>query len=151
MSGSAHVVEMNGPDNESGFSLIELMIAMAVLMFGLVSIVGLSAYVSHANIDSNVTGVLATAAQAQMDQLKSSVWTVNSCDAALQVGGSFTSNMTDHYTTVSGTQIGDLNVRWQVAPGATADYRYLTLNVTQTIPSRDFPNGLTVSTIILRQ
>jgi hypothetical protein len=127
------------------------MIAIAVLTFGLVSIVGLSAYVSHANIDSNLNGILTTAAQAQVDQLRSAVWTVDSCDTALQVGGSLTSNVSNYYTTVNGTPAGSLNVRWQVAAGGTADYRYLSVNVVQTTPFRDFPNGVTISTIILRQ
>src|SRR5215471_1385497 len=126
--------EAHRADNESGFSLIELMIAIGVLTFGLVSIVGLSAYVSHANIDSNLTGLLNTVAQAQVDQLKSSVWTISSCDAALQVGGSLTSNASGYYTTVTSTTAGSLTVRWQVAAGGTPDYRYLSVNVTQTTP-----------------
>ena len=145
------VVTMNQPDNDSGFSLVELMIAIAVLTFGLVSIVGLTAYVAHANIDSNITSVLATAAQTKVDQLKSATWTRASCDPALQVGGSLTSNTTGYYTTVSPTQAGDLIVRWQVASGGTPDYRYVTVNVALTTANNDFPNGLSVSTIILRQ
>src|SRR5262249_31362334 len=143
--------EVQPAHNESGFSLIELMIAIAVLTFGLVSIVGLSAYVSHANIDSNLNGILTTAAQTQVDQLRSAVWTVDSCDPALQVGGSLTSNVSNYNTTVNGTPAGSLIVRWQVAAGGTADYRYLSVNVTQTTPFRDFPNGVTISTLILRQ
>ena len=141
----------NQPGNESGFTLIELMIAMVVLTLGLVSIVGVSTYVSRANSDSNITSVFATTAQTQIDQLKSATWTIYSCDPALQVGGSVTSNTTGYYTTVSGTPAGDLIVRWQVAQGGTADYRYLTVNVSLSVYSADFPNGLTVSTIINRQ
>jgi prepilin-type N-terminal cleavage/methylation domain-containing protein len=139
------------PENESGFTLIELMIAMVVLTLGLVSIVGMSTYVARANADSNITSVLATAAQTQIDQLKGSTWTVYSCDPGLQVGGSLTSNATNYYTTVSGTAAGNLVVRWQVAQGGTVDYRYVTVNVSLAVYSADFPNGLTVSTIILRQ
>src|SRR5215470_3018244 len=117
MSAGPRSAESDRSGNESGFSLIELMIAIGVLTFGLVSIVGLSAYVSHANIDSNLTGLLTTAAQTQVDQLKSAVWTVPSCDPALQVGGSLTSNVTGYYTTVNGTTAGSLIVRWQVADG----------------------------------
>jgi prepilin-type N-terminal cleavage/methylation domain-containing protein len=151
MSESVLCAETKRPGGQSGFSLIELMIAMAVLTFGLVSIVGLSAYVSHANIDSNITGMLATAAQTQVDTLKSAVWTQSNCDPSLQIGGSLTSNVTGYSTTITGTQIGDLNVRWQVASGGTPDYRYVSINVAQTTPFRDFPNGLTITTIILRQ
>lgn|SRR5262249_21279292 len=139
------------PENESGFSLIEMLIAMVVLTVGLVSIVGLLSYVSRANSDSNITSVLATAVQGQVDQLRSASWTVNNCDPALQVGGSLTSNATGYSTTINGTPAGNLVIRWQVAQGGTADYRFLTVNVSQANYSRDFPNGMTVSTIILRQ
>ena len=36
-------------DSEGGFTLIEIMIAAVVLMVGLVSVVGISAYVSRLN------------------------------------------------------------------------------------------------------
>jgi prepilin-type N-terminal cleavage/methylation domain-containing protein len=151
MSGNSYPEILNRQNNESGFSLIELMIAMVVLTIGLVSIMGLSAYVARANSDSNITSVLATTAQSQVDKLRSATWNISSCDPALQVGGSLTSNSTGYYTTVTGSPAGDLIVRWQVAQGGTADYRYFSVNVSLAVYSVDFPNGLTVSTIILRQ
>jgi len=151
MLGNRRPELLRPPESDSGFSLIEMLIAIVVLTVGLVSIVGLLSYVSRANADSNITSVLATTVQAQMDQLKSATWTVNSCDPALQVGGSLTSNAAGYYTTINGTPAGNLVIRWQVAQGGTADYRFLTLNVSQATYSRDFPNGMTVSTILLRQ
>ena len=41
MSGNSYPEILNRQNNESGFSLIELMIAMVVLTIGLVSIMGL--------------------------------------------------------------------------------------------------------------
>lgn len=139
------------PGKESGFSLIELMISMVVLSVGLVSIVGMLTYVTRANADSNIASVLATTLQTEVDQLRAAQWTVNNCDAALQVGGSLTSNSTGYYTTLNGTAAGDLIVRWQVAQGGTADYRIVTVNVKQALYSADFQNGMTVTTVILRQ
>ena len=139
------------PGKESGFSLIELMISMVVLSVGLVSIVGMLTYVTRANADSNIASVLATTLQTEVDQLRAAQWTVNNCDPALLVGGSLTSNSTGYYTTLNGTAAGDLIVRWQVAQGGTADYRIVTVNVKQALYSADFQNGMTVTTVILRQ
>ena len=139
------------PEKESGFSLVELMISMVVLSIGLVSIVGILTYVTRANADSNITSVLATTIQTEVDQLRSAHWSVSACDPALQVGGSLTSNSTGYFTTLTGTAAGDLIVRWQVAQGASADYRIVTVNVKQALYSADFRNGMTVTTIILRQ
>ena len=74
--------------SESGFSLIEMIIAMVVITFGLVSIVGVSVYVSRANSVSNNLNVLAAAAQDQVDRLRTAAWTSVSEDPMLAVGGS---------------------------------------------------------------
>ena len=72
---------------ESGFSIIEMLIAIAVVTFGLVSIVGISAYVSKANSTSATLNVLAAAAQDQVDRLRTARWTRTMSDPMLTVGG----------------------------------------------------------------
>ena len=80
-----------GPrDGERGFSLIEVMIAVVVLVFGLVSVVGISVYVSRANYTSNTLNVLAAAAQDQVDRLRTAVWTEITEDPTVSVGGAVT-------------------------------------------------------------
>jgi prepilin-type N-terminal cleavage/methylation domain-containing protein len=73
---------------ESGFSMIEMLIAIVVVTFGLVSIVGISAYVSRANSVSATLNVLAAAAQDQVDRLRTARWTRTLTDPMLSVGGS---------------------------------------------------------------
>jgi prepilin-type N-terminal cleavage/methylation domain-containing protein len=73
---------------ESGFSMIELLIAIVVITFGLVSIVGISAYVSRANSISATLNVLASAAQDQVDRLRTARWSRTFTDPMLTVGGS---------------------------------------------------------------
>ena len=73
---------------ESGFSMIEMLIAIVVVTFGLVSIVGISAYVSRANSVSATLNVLAAAAQDQVDRLRTARWTPTLTDPMLTVGGS---------------------------------------------------------------
>jgi prepilin-type N-terminal cleavage/methylation domain-containing protein len=74
--------------SQSGFSMIELMIAMVVILVGFVSLVGISVYVSRANYTSNALNVLASAAQDQVDRLRTAVWNTNTEDPSLAVGGS---------------------------------------------------------------
>jgi prepilin-type N-terminal cleavage/methylation domain-containing protein len=75
------------PASESGFSLIEMLIAIVVITFGLVSIVGISVYVSRANSVSNNLNVLAAAAQDQVDRLRTAAWTTVAQDPMLALGG----------------------------------------------------------------
>src|SRR5262245_51372722 len=74
--------------SDTGFSMIELLIAIVVITFGLVSIVGISAYVSRANSISATLNVLASAAQDQVDRLRTARWSRTYTDPMLAVGGS---------------------------------------------------------------
>jgi prepilin-type N-terminal cleavage/methylation domain-containing protein len=78
----------NSSSRENGFSLIEMMIAIVVILVGLISIVAISVYVSRANQTSNALNVLASAAQDQVDRLRTVVWSVSTEDPSLAVGGS---------------------------------------------------------------
>jgi prepilin-type N-terminal cleavage/methylation domain-containing protein len=149
-------VEKENPvrhSSERGFSLIETIIAMAVLTFGLVSVVGISAYISRANSTSNAVSVLATSAQDQVDVLRSVIWTINSDkDARLAVGGSLTENVENHYKILEDTPAGDIIVRWVVAagPGTTGDVRTVTIKVVQDNAVPFLQDGYTVTTVIHR-
>ncbi|MEK6321490.1 MAG: prepilin-type N-terminal cleavage/methylation domain-containing protein [Acidobacteriota bacterium] len=182
--------------SESGFSMIEMLIAIVVVTFGLVSIVGISAYVSRANSISATLNVLAAAAQDQVDRLRTAQWTPTLTDPMLAIGGSVPAvasmsrsepsilNLTrpytasfltaptpnpiptsipvgatytytldpnnPHHATASGTPVGDLDITWQVRQGATADVRYVTINVTQINAPPYLASGFTVTTIIVR-
>jgi prepilin-type N-terminal cleavage/methylation domain-containing protein len=187
---------------ESGFSMIEMLIAIVVVTFGLVSIAGISAYVSRANSISATLNLLAAAAQDQVDRLRTARWTPTLTDPMLTIGGAVpavasmsgseptilhltrpntaylltaptpdpsptpspTPNPTPvgatytytldpanpHRATASGTPVGDLNITWQVRQGATADVRYVTINVAQINALPNLARGFTVTTIIVR-
>ncbi|MFY9553574.1 MAG: hypothetical protein WAV20_21445 [Blastocatellia bacterium] len=89
--------------SEGGFSMIENLIAIVVVTFGLVSIVGISAYVSRANSVSATLNVLAAAAQDQVDRLRTARWTQNLTDPMLTIGGSVpaVASMYESETTIS--------------------------------------------------
>jgi prepilin-type N-terminal cleavage/methylation domain-containing protein len=80
-------------DNESGFSIIEMLVAIVVLTVGLVSIVGISVYVSRANSTSNEINVLAAAAQDQVDRIRTAVWTRTTEDPIISLGGTLEVSM----------------------------------------------------------
>ena len=136
-----------------GFTMIELVIAMVVLTFGLVSLVGMSAYISRANSISNTLSVLATAGQDQVDVIRSAIWTLDSDnDPRIAAGGSLTANVTNHYQLKSNTPAGNLIVRWVVinGPGTTGDVRTVTIRVVQENPPSNMSNGYTVTTVLNR-
>jgi Tfp pilus assembly protein PilV len=164
-------------ENESGFSIIEMLIAIVVITFGLVSIVGISVYVSRANSVSNNLNVLAAAAQDQVDRLRTAPWTTVSEDPMIAVGGSVSTetvaspsspstmsantaqpqgysyvlNPNDsHRAQALNTPSGTLNITWQVRQGPTPDLRYVTVQVVQENPPSNLSDGFRMSTIIVR-
>ena len=80
-----------GSAGEGGFSIIEMMIAVVVIVFGLASVVGVSVYISKANATSNTLNVLAAAAQDQVDRLRTAVWTTKTENPMITVGGTIPS------------------------------------------------------------
>lgn len=186
--------------SDNGFSIIEMLIAIAVIVFGLVSIAGISAYVSRTNSTSATLNVLAAAAQDQVDRLRTARWTRTYTDPMLTVGGSvpavasvsgeppalkasmvkvapactagflstslailmstptptgdtYTYTLdpdNPHHATAGGTPVGDLNINWQVRQGATADLRYITIRVVQFNAPPLLTDGITVTTMIVR-
>ena len=140
------------PDFERGFSLIELMVAIAVILFGLVSIVGVSAYVSRANSTSNTLSVLATAAQDQADKMRGAIWSNTFEDPKLTIGGDldYASSDANHRTTVTNTPAGDLNVSWKVVagPATTGDMRTATIRVVQVNAPPRMADGFSVTIIV---
>lgn len=186
--------------SDSGFSIIEMLIAIAVIVFGLVSIAGISAYVSRTNSTSATLNVLAAAAQDQVDRLRTARWTRTYTDPMLTVGGSvpavasvsgepsalkasmvkvapactagfwsaslaslmstptptggsYTYTLdpdNPHHAMAAGTPAGDLNINWQVRQGTTADLRYITIRVVQINAPPLLTDGITVTTMIVR-
>lgn len=138
--------------NEEGFSLIELMVAIVVITFGLVSIVGISAYVSRANSTSNTLSVLATAAQDQADILRGAIWSTAFQDPKLTIGGNldYASSDTNHRVAISDTPAGTLNVSWKViaGPATTGDMRTITIKVVQVNAPERLADGFSVTIIV---
>jgi len=137
---------------ESGFSLIEMMVAIAVISFGLVSIAAISAYVSRANGTSNTVSVVTTAAQSQADKLRGAVWSVSVEDPKVTVGGSVDYNTSDtnHRTTITDTPAGTINLSWKVVAGptTTGDMRTITIKAVQENAPPRLADGFSVTIIV---
>jgi prepilin-type N-terminal cleavage/methylation domain-containing protein len=138
--------------NESGFSMIEMMIAICVIAFGLVSIVGVSAYVSRTNATSNILGVLNTTAQDQADKLRGAIWTTGTEDPRLTVGGNVTysSSDTNHRAQITDSPAGTLDISWKVVagPATTGDMRTITIHVVQVNAPERLRAGITITMIV---
>lgn len=138
--------------NETGFSMIEMLIAICVISFGLVSIVGVSAYVSRTNAVSNTLGVLNTTAQDQADKLRGAIWSTGTEDPKLTVGGDldYSSSDDNHKATIADTPAGPLNISWRIVagPATTGDLRTITIKVVQVNPPARLSEGITVTMIV---
>jgi type IV pilus assembly protein PilV len=140
--------------SERGFSLIELMVAIVVISFGLVSIAGISAYVSRANGTSNTLSVVTTAAQTQADKLRGAVWSLAVEDPKLTVGGAINYDASDanHRTTITDTPAGTIRVSWKVVAGptTTGDMRTITINAVQENAPARLADGFSITIIVSR-
>ena len=110
--------------DERGFSLIEVMIACVVLVFGLVSVVGVSVYVSRANSTSNTLNILAASAQDQVDRLRTAVWSDETEDATVSVGGALYSAPSPSPSPADTAQTESEAVPAPMAAGQDSSYTY---------------------------
>jgi len=107
---------------EGGFSVIETLIAIAVVAFGLVSVAGISAYVSRANSTSNSLNVLAAAAQDQVDRLRTASWTPATENPMITVGGYLSSSHTSSYASSDTRTASPSANTYTASPAATYVY-----------------------------
>jgi len=103
-----------------GFSLIELLLAAAVLMTGLLGVAALLGVALQSNVLSKNTTSAVTLAQAKLEELKSNNTTTN---VKLVVGGSLESNVTNHHAVTSG-----YTARW-VVTSVSAKAREVTVRI----------------------
>jgi pilin/secretion family protein with methylation motif len=114
-------VRRPAPD-EAGFTLIEALIAIVVLVFGLVAITNLMIVAASSNSAGNQSSAATALASEQLELLKSIPFT----DTRLGAGGSLTSNVagyfrdsdpgsgTDYDSRLSVNGVGIFRVRWQI-------------------------------------
>lgn len=101
-------IEIERRDGEAGFTLIETLVAIVVLVFGLIAVTNLLLVGATNNSVAN-QGTAATAvATQQMETLKARRFT------ELAPGGDLGSDVNDYSDNVVVEGVGTINVRWTV-------------------------------------
>jgi prepilin-type N-terminal cleavage/methylation domain-containing protein len=98
--------------SESGFSLVEVLMALVVTTIGTLSVATLMAYGTKLQTTSRDTTTAAAVARQQMERLRM----LPPLSASRAIGGSLTADVTDHSTIVT-TQQAQFRVRWVVTAG----------------------------------
>jgi prepilin-type N-terminal cleavage/methylation domain-containing protein len=133
--------------NESGFTLIELMLSVLILVFGLL---GLASAMGSMTRHHDLTGTrteMGLLAEAKLEQLRGAATARTIDTVQLLVGGSVTVSLPLHADTVQGR--GRRYVRrWAVTPGP-ASTRVVNLRILPLVDDRRTPARLDFLTHIL--
>lgn len=129
--------------SESGFSLVEVLIAMLVVTIGLVSMAQLMAVTTVMHADARETSTATQLAQAKLEELiKLNLAT----EAAVQITvdpDSLDENVTNYFDTVGST----ITRRWKVEEGPADNTRIVTVRVINS-RARQYGSRIELTTII---
>jgi type IV pilus assembly protein PilV len=99
--------------SQAGFTLVEALVAIVVLIFGLMAITNLMIVAASSNTVANQGTAAATTASQQMELLKARPF------ALLTAGGGVTSDVTtagvDFFNDVTLPGVGVIHTRWEIA------------------------------------
>jgi prepilin-type N-terminal cleavage/methylation domain-containing protein len=114
----------NQNENQRGFSLIEMMIASAVLLIGVLSVASLIGYSISADFSSKNNTIATAAAERQMEQLRSSAFnslvdggSILNSSGSITFAGSPVAGYSSTVTLADSDQIGktvSYDVRWNI-------------------------------------
>lgn len=108
--------------DDSGFTLIEVMVSMLVLTIGLVGIAAMLALTTQMHIGARENARSTRLAQDKFDELMKLNF---ASDPRVAVGGDLTSNVANY----SDTPTTGVTLRWVVEAGPTDDTRSVTVRV----------------------
>jgi prepilin-type N-terminal cleavage/methylation domain-containing protein len=113
----------DGRRSEAGFTLVESLIAILVLVVGIAAIANLMAIAMSSNSVANMSTASATVASQQLEVLKATQFTT------LAPGGSVTADVAGYYITpdtlVPG--VGTIHTRWSIV-SVNKDVMFITVN-----------------------
>ena len=101
-----------GRSPEAGFTLVEAMVAMVLLMFGLAAVANLFVIGVTYNTIGNQQTAAATEATEAAEQLRAMPYD----DARLVPGGNLDDNVANYFTVRSIPGVGNITTRWQIVP-----------------------------------
>jgi len=103
---------MNVPENskhdQAGFTLIEALLAMVILAFGLIAITNLLIVAASSNSVGNMSSAATALASQQIELLKAQTFT------NIVPGGSLTADQTGYFRDDSIDGVATFHTRWQV-------------------------------------
>jgi len=98
-----------GAGREAGFTLVEALVAIVILIFGLMAVTNLMLVAASSNTVANQATAAATTASEQMEVLKAKPF------ADLVAGGSVASDVTGFNSNSTLPGVGVIHTRWQIA------------------------------------
>lgn len=116
---------------EAGFTLVEALVAMIVLSFGLIAVTNLMVVAASSNSVANQSTAAAAVASQEMERLKA----LRFSDPALDAGGSVTSDTTSYNSNTDFPGVGRIHARWLIqnvvvartAPDQPAGLKFITV------------------------
>jgi len=102
--------ETSGPrHDEAGFTLVEALIAIVVLVFGLLAVTNLMLIGASSNSVANQSSATTAIASDQLERLKATTFT------SLTAGGNLTSDTTNFFRDDAVDGVGPIHTRWVIA------------------------------------
>lgn len=132
-----------GQSNESGFSLVEVLVATLVLTIGVVSMVQLLAVTTVMHADAREASLATQQAQAKIDELMKLTFKTAPAVQISTNPNSLTTNVANYFDT---PQAG-VTRRWQVQAGPVANTRVVTVRVVN-LRARQYGAQVDLTTII---
>jgi len=100
---------------EAGFTLIEAMMAIVILVFGLIAVTNLMVVAMNSNLTANQLTSSASLCSQQMDALKATPFDMLTGACGGTCGG-VASDVANFNVTQSVQGVGTIKIRWQVTP-----------------------------------
>jgi len=112
--------------SESGFTLVEALVAIVILIFGLMAVTNLFLVAANSNTVANQQTASAALASQTLEMLKTLPFVSIGGGDSLDPGGSLTSDTTGFFAEQIVPGVGTIRTRWQVSavPGQ-AQLRYI--------------------------
>lgn len=96
--------------DQAGFTLVEALVAMVILSFGLIAVTNLMLVAATSNGVANQSTAATAAASQRLEQLKALAFT----DPGLAAGGDVTADVAGFNENVDVTGVGRVHVRWDI-------------------------------------
>jgi prepilin-type N-terminal cleavage/methylation domain-containing protein len=132
----------------AGFTLIELMVAILILVVGVLGLASVMASVTARQTLSTAVTEVTTLAESKLEELRGYAVLKSADTSEVTMGGSLTTSVTNHADTAVSPVGRQFVLRWLVEPGP-ADARKVTLRVAATQDGPHTPRAMDFETLLL--